>query len=159
MEIYFMDPSQILPRGATINAGDLYQMATANMIPSAKNAMTVYLTQRVAGSTLFPSSQEYGGNSQPAVGVSPTYFPFATAGSECAALISDLSWAHNNLELGFEYILCDDTAGALSYFVTGVLTSSETEFNDPFEPLGTKNGAVVIASCWASSFAPGLNPF
>lgn len=157
MEIYFLAVKTALPRSSTINAGDLYQLATANMIPSSKTSATVYLTQRVSGSTLFASNSEFGGNSQPAVGVSPTYFPFATAGSECAALVKSISWAHNNLELGFEYIQTDDTSGNTCFFVTGVLTSSETEFNNPFDTAASKD--VIIASCWASSFAPGLNPF
>lgn len=159
MEIHFLAPKVSLGRTSTINSGDLYQLATANVIPSSKTASTVYLTQRVAGSTLFGAADEYGGNSQPAVSVAPVFFPFATAGSEVAALVGSLSWAHNNLELGFEYIQTDDTAATPAFFVTGVLNSSETDFNNPFEALGTKDGQVIKAACWSSSFAPGLNPF
>lgn len=94
--------------------------------------------------------------------VTPAFYPVATKGAECAAIVSTLSWADRNLNEGYEYVylLYSATANAERYFVSGVLNSSQTLANDPFDP--TKGGAGVIAgqaACWKSTYSQGVNPF
>ena len=157
MEIQHFSQASSLGTTASVNSADLYMVAVANLIPTDEDNSVIYLSQRVSGATLFSSAVQQGGNSQPAKAVSPPFFPYATAGSECALIIDDLSWAHDNLESGWEYVLTGTKNVDLGFFVTGILNSSKTDFNDPFE---TGSGFNVFkATCWPSKFAPGLNPF
>ena len=98
-------------------------------------------------------------NSIPVTSVAPSYFPVATAGSECAAVVKSLSWADSNLLTGYDYILYNPKSAAADkrYFVTGILNSSQTQANDPFS--STTYPDVVKACCWAGNFVSGINPF
>jgi len=108
------------------------------------------------------SSRVLAGTSDDEDIVTPAFYPVATKGAECAAIVSTLSWADRNLMEGYEYVylLYSATAGSERYFVSGVLNSSQTLANDPFDP--TKGGAGVIAgqaACWKSTYSQGVNPF
>jgi hypothetical protein len=97
-----------------------------------------------------------GGTSSPVLNVHPAYFPVATKGAECAAYVDDLSWADNNLFAGYEYFVVTSGSGRTTYFVSGILNSSQTEANDPFAStqVGSPN-----ACCWAGDYTVGLQPF
>jgi len=92
------------------------------------------------------------GNNSAVVEVKPKYFPVATKGAECAALVSTLDWADVNLT-DYEYL----QLSATSYFVTGVLNSSQTQANDPFN--SSDSPGVTSACCWNGGYVEGLNPF
>jgi len=93
-----------------------------------------------------------GGTNAPVVDVKPQYFPVATKGSECAALVSTLSWADSNLT-NYDFLQLD----ASTYFVTGVLNSSQTQANDPFN--STDAPGILSGCCWLSDYKSGVNPF
>lgn len=127
---------------------------------------TVYVEQAangVFGTVGTTASGDYthkgASNSIPVTSVAPSYFPVATAGSECAAVVKSLSWADSNLLTGYDYILYNPktTAANQRYFVTGILNSSQTQANDPFS--STTYPDVVKACCWAGNFVSGVNPF
>lgn len=126
----------------------------------------VYVSQAANGqfgTAGTPTAGDYtrqgGNNSIPVTSVAPSYFPVATAGSECAACIKDLSWADSNLLTGYDWVLYNPGAAAADrrYFVTGILNSSQTQANDPFS--STTYPDVVKACCWAGAFVSGINPF
>ena len=96
-----------------------------------------------------------GGTSSPVTNVHPAYFPVATKGAECAALVTDLSWADSNLFAGYEYFLVETKNGTTSYFVSGILNSSQTEANDPFE----RAKGFAAGCCWSGDYTVGLQPF
>lgn len=97
--------------------------------------------------------------STPVQSVAPSFFPVATAGAECGAVVKNLSWADQNLLTGYDSVLVNPSAAAADqrYFVTGILNSSQTQANDPFS--STTYPDVVSACCWAGNFVSGVNPF
>ena len=156
MDIFLLKQSEVSSLAAT--ATGKFNLAVNKVIPSA-NSTTVSTTNTIY--TIYQSLQASGGikngvqiagDNDPVVDVTPKFFPVATAGAECAALVSSLNWADNNLGT-YEYI----KLGSSSYFVTGVLNSSQTQANDPFN--STDSPGFVSGSCWAADYAPGLNPF
>lgn len=143
---------------ASTNGADLYSIAVNQAIPmevSGKDGLIVYASVLPEGITtnLF---DEAGGTSAPVLNVTPQYYPYATDGAECAAIVKNLTWADNNLETGYEYLLLTPASGSnpAQYFVSGVLNSTKTQFNDPF---GSSD--VTFAVNWAGNFAVGINPF
>lgn len=95
-----------------------------------------------------------GGTSNPTKSVQPAYFPFATQGAECAAVVKSLDWADANLEQGYEHMLTNNDSTNGTIFVSGVLNSSETDFNNPFS--GTD---FLTGCCWEGDYQSGVNPF
>lgn len=91
-----------------------------------------------------------GGNNSPVMDVQPQYFPVATKGAECGAVVSNLAWADNNLS-NYEFV----HFGTGKYFVTGVLNSSQTQANDPFD--ATDSPGITTACCWAGNYKEGLS--
>lgn len=123
---------------------------------------TVYVDQAANG-TFGTVSTDYtykgACNSIPVTSVAPSYFPVATAGAECAAVVKSLSWADSNLLTGYDFVLYNPKGSSANqrYFVTGILNSSQTQANDPFS--STTYPDVVKACCWAGNFVSGVNPF
>lgn len=135
---------------------DLFALAKNSVIPLGYGATS---DEMVIYTSIEPNNARFlgilaGGSSQPIQTVTPAYFPYATAGSECAAIVSTLDWADNNLAEGYEWLQLNNGAGTEAYFVSGVLTSSETQFNDPFAAAGFTKGC-----CWAGDYKIGVNPF
>lgn len=130
--------------GGSVNTIQIGLGATTNALASAVFTLyeTMYDQQCKEGVHL-------AGDNVAAVNVDPSYFPVATKGAECGALVTKLAWANENLSV-FEYVQLDTNL----YFVTGILNSSQTDANDPFAA-----SPVSDASCWAGSYVPGLNPF
>ena len=139
---------------------DLFVLAKNSAIPQGSGAattdkMVVYVNIEPKTISAQAIGSKIGGTSSPNQSVQPAYFPFATLGAECAAIVSSLNWADNNLATGYEYLQLYTASGTFKYFVSGVLTSSQTDFNDPFE---VANG-FVKGACWAGSYSVGVNPF
>ena len=147
--------SRSLTAAATSDA-HLYTMAVNKAIPlgggGASDAIILYAS--CLPTSLINFGTKIGGTSNPVKSVQPAYFPVATAGAECAALVGSLDWADSNLMTGYEFVQVNNSATPL-YFVSGVLNSGETDYNNPFETGGDfKKGA-----CWAGDYAIGINPF
>lgn len=143
--------------GTMTQNDDLYTIAKNSLIPlgngsGSTDAAILYVNVKPEGLTQSVGTK-IGGTSSPVKSVTPSYFPYATEGSECAAVVSTLSWADNNLAQGYEWVQVN-VGASIAYFVSGILTSSETEFNDPFAAAGFTQGC-----CWEGSFSVGLNPF
>ena len=143
--------------GTVTQNDDLYTISKNSVIPlgngaSSTDAAIVYINIKPTGMTQSIGSK-IGGTSTPLQSVTPSYFPYATEGSECAALVTSLSWADNNLAQGYEWLQLN-VGASIVYFVSGVLTSSETDFNDPFAATEVNN-----ACCWEGSYQAGNNPF
>lgn len=130
-----------VPKGFSTspNSGDLYTIAVNRLEVNAKNEMSIYVTHEAVTQTQFATA--IGGDDIAIKSITPEYFPYANAGAECSAVVTDLSWADNNLE-AYEWLAMVDGA-TTKYLVMGVLNSSKTDFNDPF-------GAVEVdhATCW-----------
>lgn len=142
---------------------DLFAVAKNNAIPlgtgtSTADKMLVYLTVEPKVISAAALGTVIGGCSNPNTSVQPAYYPFATLGSECAAIVTSLDWADNNLATGYEYLQVYNVNTAYKYFVSGVLTSSKTDFNDPFDAV--KSGTQFTKGCcWNGDFMVGINPF
>lgn len=143
--------------GSATQNDDLYTIAKNSAIPLGSGSVStdaaiVYVNVKPDNMTQVIGSK-IGGTSSPVKSVTPSYFPFATEGAECAALVTTLSWADNNLASGYEWLQLN-VGASIKYFVSGILTSSETEFNDPFSATGFSQGC-----CWEGAYAVGINPF
>lgn len=154
MEIY---KTTLRSVGTMTQNDDLYCIAKNQVIPLGNGTGTtdfaiLYVNVKPDGLTQ-SIGVKIGGTSSPTQSVTPSYFPFATEGAECAAIVSSLSWSDNNLAAGYEYIQLN-VGASIAYFVSGILTSSETDFNDPFTAAGFTQGC-----CWEGSYSVGLNPF
>lgn len=101
------------------------------------------------------------GTSVPAEVVQPAFYPVATRGAECGAIVASLTWADKNLAKGYEFVAVVFTSGrATKWFVSGVLNSTQTDANDPFGTEGQSDGLVSgQGSCWAGPYMPGQNPY
>ena len=143
----------------------LFTLAVNNIIPSTTSTQTSSSTRTVSNAcfTVYEGMTSgadiasrggvlVAGNNEAVVEVKPQFFPVATKGAECAALVTSLNWAESNLE-SYEFIAVA-TQGGTQYFVTGVLNSPQTQANDPFA-----KSEVQGAACWNAGFLPGLNPF
>lgn len=139
-------------RSTNLNNSDLATIAMNNVLFEGSNVV-LYLNSTVQGvSTIITSATELGGTGLPESEINAGFYPYATAGAECAAVVTSLDWANKNLASDYEYIVI--ASGA--YLVSGTLVSSESEFNDPFE--ATIDG-FVSGGCWASTHAIGVQPF
>lgn len=142
---------------ATTANDELFAVAVNNVIPlgagAASDKMLCYLSI-VPGKLKTGLGSIVGGTSVPVTKVQPSYFPFATEGAECAAIVSNTDWADDNLQAGYEYLQLNNDNATPRYFVSGVLNSSETQFNDPFADTN-----VIKAVCWEGAFKIGVNPF
>jgi hypothetical protein len=156
-----------------LSSADLYSIAKARFIPNtianvkqpaATDKHAVYINQYASGSSLFNTllTEAPAGTQEEESVDFPGYFPVATKGSECAAVVSSLTWANKNLFPGYEFIwlLFSATPASNRYFVSGVLNSSQTQANDPFGTQGQADGLLAgQAACWASGYTDGLNPW
>lgn len=158
MDIFLANASE-LSTEATTNAGK-FNLAVNQFIPNegqraasrvvaGEVCYTCYIGMQ---DTSWAAGTKVAGNNSATVEVKPKYFPVATKGAECGALVSTLDWADVNLS-DYEYI----QLGATSFFVTGVLNSSQTQANDPFD--ASDSPGIVSACCWNGGYAEGLNPF
>lgn len=139
--------------GTSPTAADLYTGARASWQINSSSIAYVLLTEVADGNTKFTGAN-IAGTSTPATNVQPDFYPVATKGAEAGCIVSTLSWADLNLEEGYEWVLL----AAGKYFVSGVMNSSQTLANDPFD--ATKGGAGILNSAnWNAVYAPGLNPF
>jgi len=155
-----------------LTAGDLYFLARAKTVihpvatqgqPAGTDKASVFYDEMPTsiGATL-KAAVPVAGTSEVEDVTTPAFFPVATKGSECAAIVSDLAWADQNLEAGYEfiYLLYSATAASRRYLVCGVLNSTQTLSNDPFGDAGTRVGLISgQAACWAAKHAIGINPF
>lgn len=123
--------------------------------------VTNYVTEAAEGQTIFTAANTVAGNSIPVLQRAPSYFPVATRSSECAAITTGLTWADANLLKGYEFCALDPASGGKqTFFVSGILNSSQTLANDPFDNSPGKGGVgMVQAACWSDSYASGMNPF
>ena len=169
MNIYVMGQSSIL--GLAGAADGLFSLAVNNLIPVTTSTMTSSSTKtpQNAGWTFYEGLSSgadvaargvlIAGNNEAVVNVKPKFFAVATAGAECGALITNLDWADNNLS-SYEWMAVG-TSSTPAYFVTGVLNSSQTDANDPFNPASGSPFANMVtkAVCWDADYNAGLNPF
>lgn len=135
------------------NAADLYTAARGQWLINSSSVAYVILSETADGNSKFTGSS-IAGTSQPAMNVQPEFYPVATKGAEAGCTVSSLSWADKNLEAGYEWI----QLGSGSYFVSGVMNSSQTLANDPFD--ASKGGAGIVTSAnWNAAYNQGVNPF
>lgn len=134
---------------ASPSAANLFTLAVARTELGATNQTYVfYSSEEATGQTILSASNRIAGDDLAVPQVTPDFFPYATAGAECAAIVTGLTWAEQNLS-AFEFILVDKVKG--DYFVTGILNSSKTEFNDPFAAT-----ALAAATCWSGGYVKNL---
>lgn len=135
------------------SSADLYTLANANLVIDAApntGAISGIFSVKADGSTNV-LGLEYGGDSVPVQDVQPSYYPKAIQGAECAAVIANLDWANENLDLGYQFVKT-----ARGFFVAGVLNSTQTDANDPFTSSDIVAGQV---SCWKEEYNLTYNPF
>ena len=139
--------------GSSPNAADLYTAAKASWQLNSTTVAYLLLSEVADGQTKFSASPQ-GGTSNPATNVQPEFYPVATKGAEAGCIVNTLSWADKNLESGYEWVQLSSG----TYFVSGVMNSSQTLANDPFD--STKGGAGIIQSAnWNGLYSQGVNPF
>lgn len=157
----------------TLTGADLYSLAKARYIPlgialkgqpAGTDRHVVYINQYASGSPLFNTllAENFGGTQDTESVDFPSFYPVATKGAECAAVVSSLTWANKNLVTGFEFMYCVYSATSANnrYFVSGILNSSQTLSNDPFGTQGVADGLISgLAACWSSGYEQGVNPF
>jgi hypothetical protein len=129
--------------------------ATASPSSVLNTTVTCYINVIDSGTTI--PGYLSAGNNNPILDVMPKYYPTATKGAECSAMVDNLSWADKNLT-NYEYVLLSTAQGKITYFVTGILNSSQTLANDPFGSQGTTDG-FLSGTCWNGQYTEGLNPF
>lgn len=162
MKIYHLTEAEAVTAAQT-DTGK-WMLACNYLAPSAYNQtsgtpeLLVYLDQQTPGG--FKNGSEIGGTSEPEETVSPSFFPVATKGAECAAVVTDLSWAEKNLFAGYEYVRIQDNGqGSPKFFVNGILNSSQTQANDPFAATQSGITGPGDCACWAGDYIVGINPF
>lgn len=111
----------------------------------------MHIDEECVGQTVTLALPQAAGTSDPAENMNPSFFPVATEGSECAAIVNNKRWADVNLEAGYEWALVPTSGNVAQYFVSGVLNSSQTEANDPFA-----QSEIVSAACWVGDFEQGV---
>lgn len=136
-----------------LSSADLYTLANANLTvndnPTTANIFGVFKCEADGQAIL--DATDYAGSSVPLKVVQPAYYPKAMKGAECGAQISDLSWANENLEKGYQYC-----ATGRGFFVAGVLNSTQTDANDPFD---STDIIANNAACWKELYEVTFNPF
>lgn len=127
--------------GAASNgAGDLFTIAVNTLEVNGSDSYALYA--KVVANSQRILTTEIAGDNLGVIEVTPEFYPYATKGAECAAFVTDLSWADNNLN-SYEYVKTDNGATLQGWLVFGVLNSTKTEFNDPFG-----SSLVQNATCW-----------
>ena len=112
--------------------------------------LTLHVDEVVEGQTVLDDGVLVAGTSDPVDSINPSFYPVATKDSECAALVTSLSWADRNLRAGYEW--CNTWDGTKKiYFVSGILNSSQTDANDPFT-----QSTVQEAACWDMDYEQGV---
>lgn len=153
MKIYELDLTSV---GLTLSSADLYTLANANTLvtahPGTEKVSTIAAVL-ADGQTVL--SKAIGGTSIPPKLVQPAYYPKAVKGAECAAHLTRLDWANENLEAGFQYV-----PTGVGFFVAGVLNSTQTQANDPFDNADIVGlvGSKQVA-CWQDPYSVTINPF
>jgi len=144
---------------SSLNNADMCTIAKSNVLFNDLDRLNLYVAEQCQGvSSVMTGATELGGTGVAEVEINPGFYPYATAGSECAAVVTSLDWANNNLGEDYEFISNASTGTASAFLVSGTLTSSKTDFNDPFE-VGSDNPGFVQGVCWASQHVIGNNPF
>jgi hypothetical protein len=128
------------------SSADLYTIANGNLNLDADGASTAIsgaFAVKAQGSTILGAV--LGGDSQPVMEIQPSYYPKAILGAECAAHVTDLTWADQNLYDGYQFVPTNR-----GFIVAGVLNSTQTDANDPFASSLIVSGQ---ASCWKESYS------
>lgn len=122
---------QITNLGATTtSSGDLFTIAVNTLEVNGSDSYALYVSRQAENTRLL--TNEIAGDNEGVEVLSPEFYPYATEGAECAAFVTDLAWADQNLQ-EYEYIKTDNGSTKSGFIVFGVLNSTKTEFNDPFE--------------------------
>lgn len=145
--------------GSVTAGADLCSLARNKWQFSGKKPTThndlvhIFVEEQAENQAILLTGSKVAGTSDAIENLSPSFFPVATMGAECAAIISDLAWADKNLDTGYEWAYVTDSPfSKVLIFVSGVLNSSQTDANDPFaDPL------VISASCWDALYQQGMN--
>lgn len=133
-----------------MTSSDLYTIANgAILLDDRPNSAAISGTfaTKAQGATILGTL--LGGDSNPVIEVQPSYYPKAIMGAECAAVVSSLSWADENLNDGYQFF-----PTARGFFVSGVLNSSQTDANDPFAATEIVANQV---SCWKEAYSRTFN--
>lgn len=145
-----------------LSSGDIYTLANANLVvdkdPSVSgNEISAIVAVAATNQAIFSKANIIGGTDVPVEQVAPSYYPKAVMGAECGAHVSSLGWADTNLNTGYQYVKT-----ARGYFVAGILNSTQTEANDPFDSAlivsGSGQGTKQVA-CWDEPYGVTYNPF
>lgn len=144
---------------AITSGADFFTISKASWLfntDKTATGVTAYVNMTAEGSTLFTSA--HAGTSTAVTNVAPAYLPVATRGTECGAIIQEsLAWADANLMKGYEYFVVDvDGSSKQSFFVSGILNSTQSLSNDPFEVVAD---SFQKGACWNSPYLAGVNPF
>ena len=125
---------------ATATSGDLFTIAVNTLEVNGSDSYALYVSRQADTAKLL--TNEIAGDNNGVDVLTPEFYPYATEGAECAAFVTDLSWADQNLQ-SYEYVKTDNGSTKSGYLVFGVLNSTKTQFNDPFSGTSFQNGA-----CW-----------
>lgn len=142
----------------TVTAGsDFFTLSKASWafdFGGQRSHVINYATEQAEGQSIQLSTEVLAGNSIPVLQCAPSYFPVATQGAECGAIVTTLGWADANLLKGYEFAkLATDV-----YFVSGILNSTQSLSNDPFD--ATKGGVgFTNGACWSGTYSSQMNPF
>lgn len=138
---------QIENLGSSPTAADFFTIAVNKMEVQGGGKFSLYVDIEAEGVQSLVTGTLVGGDNEGVNSVTPEFFPYATEGAECAAFVTSLTWADNNLH-DYEFVVTSDgtTAG---YLVFGELNSTKTQFNDPFDAsaAGQRLG-FISAACW-----------
>jgi hypothetical protein len=140
---------------ANLTNANFFTLAKSKwMFDTNKNSTTIllYNSLKSSGQTVFAASDTAGGTSDPITEVTPAFYPVATKGAECGAVVTSLSWADQNLGSGYEWVKL--ASGV--FFVSGLLNSSETLSNNPFNTAAGRN--FTAGGCWSGSFSAEVAP-
>ena len=157
MKIFKLD---LTGASKVFSAGDLYTLANANIqvtAPADASPISAIVAVEATNQTVFAKANIIGGTSNPVEEVAPAYYPKAVMGAECAAHVSSLTWADQNLNTGYQYVKTER-----GYFVAGILNSTQTDANDPFDSTLIFNGSQQgskQAGCWDEPYQVTFNPF
>lgn len=146
MKVLIYNWSQFNSDASTANG--LYMLAKTTMQFTA-SGIIANINELPSGFS--PTGTTVGVDDEAILSPTPDFFPFATKGAEAAAKTTDLSWFELNM---IDYEVVTYSISTTKYYLGfGVMNSSKTEFNDPFDT--TKYG-LSIAACWAGTSSPNF---
>lgn len=146
--IAVMKVYSITSLGNSPTSADLFTIAVNRMEVQGSDTFSLYVDIQADAVTSLVTGTVIGGDNEGVKQVTPEFFPYATEGAECAAFVSSLTWADNNLS-DYEYVATDDGSGSTGFLVFGVLNSTKTQFNDPFDTSGQAGRqGFVSGACW-----------